>query len=274
MVLSQDRIPRRLSVVENSGPQKWLNLVLDLNGILVVTGPASAAIRGSSKESLCNWMDFSSTMPALIGPKAVYFRPGVREFLVDITKFLNSVVIWSSMKKSTVEAIATCLFVGLPSPELVLGQESCDKIETSRNIFLMDKFNAQKEMFLKTLSNSLFKRRHGSVVFNLDNTLLIDDSPEKSVCNYTGNAIFLSPWRREVWNDNFLIRDLLSWLRRLHSECPRGQLRDYVDSNRIGIPPLAPSSPLMNYIRNGMTLSTKNVGVIYEVPTLSKSVFR
>jgi hypothetical protein len=51
-------------------------------------------------------------------------------------------------------------------------------------------------------------------------------------------------------------------------------LRDYVDSHRIGIPPLAPSSPLMNYIRNGMTLSTKNVGVIYEVPTLSKSVFR
>jgi hypothetical protein len=42
-------------------------------------------------------------------------------------------------------------------------------------------------------------------------------------------------------------------------------LKDYINSNRIGFPPLAPDSPLMKYIIDGMALSTKNVGVVYEI---------
>jgi hypothetical protein len=76
--------------------------------------------------------------------------------------------------------------------------------------------NPQKPLFLKTLLILLFSNRRGPVVFHSDNILLIDDSPEKSVCNYTRNVIFLSPWNRDDRNDNFLCQDLFSWLRNLH----------------------------------------------------------
>lgn len=261
LVSYQVRLPRSLFVVQNRRPLKWLNIVLDINGILCETAHSPASSRGSG-----NRAEFSATVPAYIGPKSVYTRPGVREFLADIKTFLNTVVIWSSMKKSNSEEIVKYLFRDLYSPDLILGQDSCDKIQTSRNTFLMDQHNSEKMIFLKTLSSSLFNRRHELVDFNSDNTLLIDDSPEKSVCNHTGNAIFLHPWRRVVSNDTFLSQELVPWLRRLNFECPVGQLKEYVNSNRIGLPPLAPNSPLMKYIIDGMILSTKNIGVVYEIP--------
>ncbi len=121
LVLSQDGLPRSMSVVPNKRPLKWLNLVLDLNGILCVTGSASAILRGSWKCSLRNQKNFSSTALAMIGSKAVYIRSGLRDFLVEMRKFVNSVVIWSSMKESTAEAIAAFLFGGLPPPDVILG---------------------------------------------------------------------------------------------------------------------------------------------------------
>ena len=50
------------------------------------------------------------------------------------------------------------------------------------------------------------------------------------------------------------------------------QLREYVNKNRIGSPPLAADDPLLLHMMRGMTLSAKNVGVHYnviEVPDLN-----
>lgn len=198
-VLSQDCLPRSLFVACNSRPKRWLNIVLDINGILCEIEHSPVWSRGSVRQA-----SYCCKFPTFIGPKAVYTRPGVRAFLADIRNITNSIVVWSSMKKSTVAEIAKYLFSDMPSPALILGQESCEKIEVRPNVFLMVQNNSAKMIFLKTLSSSLFRRRVGSMVLDSDNTLLIDDSPEKSVCNHTGNAIFLRPWRRAACIDKFL----------------------------------------------------------------------
>ena len=90
----------------------------------------------------------------------------------------------------------------------------------------------QTAIFMKVLSEQLF---HESSPFTKENTLLIDDSWEKSVCNERGNAIFLKPWTHEDENDNVLLGRLLPWLESVHNGCPAGQLRQYVNANRIGL---------------------------------------
>ena len=92
----------------------------------------------------------------------------------------------------------------------------------------------QPGIFMKVLSQQLF---HESSPFTKENSLLIDDSRKKSVCNESGNAIFLKPWTHEDQNDNVLLGRLLPWLESLHNGCPTGQLREYVNANRIGLGP-------------------------------------
>jgi hypothetical protein len=43
------------------------------------------------------------TVPTIDGPKAVFTRPGLHEFLTAISEFAACVFIWSSLKRSTVE---------------------------------------------------------------------------------------------------------------------------------------------------------------------------
>ena len=98
-----------------------------------------------------------------------------------------------------------------------------------------------------------------------DNTILIDDSPEKNVCNESGNAIFLESWSCHEPDNNYLLDTLAPWLSRLNLYCGLGQFREYVDRNRIGCPPLAADDPLLLHMMRGMALSAKNVGVHYNV---------
>jgi hypothetical protein len=66
-----------------------------------------------------------------------------------------------------------------------------------------------KEIFMKNLSEALFI---GSIHLDEENTILIDDSPEKCVCNDSGNYLFLETWTPlDVAND-FLFRTLAPWL--------------------------------------------------------------
>ena len=97
------------------------------------------------------------------------------------------------------------------------------------------------------------------------NTILIDDSPEKSVCNESGNAIFLESWSRHHVESDFLLGTLAPWLSRLNNYCLPGELRKYVDQNRIGSSPSAADDPLLLHMMRGMALSAKNVGVHYNV---------
>jgi hypothetical protein len=165
------------------------------------------------------------------------------------------------MKRSIVEEIVHYLFRGLPQPFEVLGQDNCRKIEIYRGKYLKV-IGGSKEIFLKNLSEALFI---GSTQLNEENTIIIDDSPEKSVCNDRGNCLFLETWSPLSIADDFLVRILGPWLLRLHTDCTRGQLRDFVNKNRIGVPPLAANSHVLMHIANGMALSSRNLHEKYEI---------
>ena len=61
------------------------------------------------------------------------------------------------------------------------------KIENSRGKYLKV-IGGSKEIFLKKLSEVLFI---GSTHLDKENTILIDDSLKKCVCNDSGNCLFL-----------------------------------------------------------------------------------
>jgi len=101
--------------------------------------------------------------------------------------------VWSSMKLPTTELVMDYLFHGNKGPFKVLGQEQCRQIETSRNEFLhIDR----KPVFLKILSEWVFPLApDGDNAITVENTLLINNSPDKGVCNEKGNGLLLRKWR-------------------------------------------------------------------------------
>ena len=102
------------------------------------------------------------------------------------------------MKRTTVEHIAHFFFHDLPSSFAILGQNKCTNIEIGDGQFIFS-FNVNKLIFLKIMLQQLFRAFATFLPFTNDNTILIDDSPEKSVCNKSGNVILL---------------DSLSWINR------------------------------------------------------------
>ena len=77
--------------------------------------------------------------------------------------------------------------------------------------------------------------------------------------------IFLESWSRNEPKSNYLLDTLAPWLTRLNTQCMPEFLREYVNQNRIGCPPLAVDDPLLLHMMRGMALSAKNVGVHYNV---------
>ena len=207
---------------------------------------------------------YSLHIPTLVGPKGVYCRPRVRDFLRLIGTFAARILIWSSIKTSTVELIVRYLFHGLLPPFGILGQSHYTNNEIGDGQFVLS-FNKNKLVFLKILPQQLFGTATASSPFSNENTILIDDSPEKSVCNESGNAIFLESWSNHHVENNFLLGTLAPWLNHLNNYCLPGELRKYVDQNRIGSSPLATDDPLLLHMMQGMALSAKNVGVHYNV---------
>ena len=126
-------------------------------------------------------------------------------------------------------------------------------------------------IFLKVLLEQLF---HEILPFTKENTLLIDDSREKSICNESGNAIFLKPWTHEDQSDNVLLGRLLPWLESLHNGCPAGQLRLYVNANRIGLGPSTRDDNLVQEMMAVMRECAKERGARCEIPWLNVVVER
>ena len=145
-----------------------------------------------------------STVPTIVGPKAVFTRPGLHEFFTMISKFAARAIIWSSMKRSTVEEIVHYLFRGLPQPFEVLRQDNYRKIEIYQRKYLK-KIGGSKQIFLKNLSKALFV---ASTQLDEENTIIIDDSPKKCVCNDRGNCLFLKTQTPLGVVDDFLIHTL------------------------------------------------------------------
>jgi len=168
--------------------------------------------------------------PIIVRNKAVFPRPGLEEFLQEISLIAACVVVWSSMIKRNAEDIAGVLFPRFRESYDILGQEYCRKIEIAKGKFLKYMDNRQKPIFLKVLADQLFSNPSGSTSFDVDNTLLIDNSSEKNICDDPSNAIFLRMWSGQVDN-NELMGIVAPWLRQLHKECRSTELRQYMKSN-------------------------------------------
>ena len=118
----------------------------------------------------------------------------------------------------------------------------------------------------------MFTASAASLPFINDNTILIDDSTEKSVYIENGNTIFLESWSRNEPESNYLLDTLAPLLNRLNTHCILGLLRKYVDHSQIGCLLLPADDPLLLHMMRRMALSVRNVGVHYnviEVPDLN-----
>ena len=166
---------------------RWLNVVLDLNGILCVCEKYRYLPKIHSWNSESN--NHFSSVPAKIGPKAVYVRLSCSRFLSALSNFVD-IIVWSSMRKPTTRKICEYLFKGLAMPLLILGQDSCDRInimERNNRVTTMKVKGTHKDIFLKTLSKGLFGRFNGK--FTKENTLVIDDSTVKHILNNSENVL-------------------------------------------------------------------------------------
>lgn len=237
-------------------------MVFDLNGILCRC-IEKRSIKGKYKEVSDHV--YSHIIPTAIGPKGVYARPGVRKFLADVSEYVN-IVVWTSMLEGTGRLVCEWLFYGIKPPVCILGQKACGKIPIADKTFLKyPDNNTGKIIFLKTLKTALFENYDGR--FTVENTLLVDDSPEKSVLNVSGNALFLPAWDKDQMEDSFLLAILEPWLKNVSVGCKVGELREYVDTHRIGVAPLSQESALYLHIQAGMTKSEEYTGVPFTFPT-------
>ena len=94
-----------------------------------------------------------------------------------------------------------------------------------------------------------------AALFDLNNTILIDYNPEKSVYNKTENNIYLKSLTRQDLNNSYFMDKLVPSLRHMHSRCRSGKLRQFVDKNRLGMLPLAKDNKLFAHINRGMVQS-------------------
>ena len=196
--------------------EKWINVILDLNGVLCVAEEWKS--KGSIKQFNHQSEPHSATILAIVGPKAMYVWPGCSAFLVELQK-IAFILVWSSMKKTTVEEIYKYLFCGGQMPVYILGQDSSKTVkckDTSRQLVSFKELRTDKELFLKNLE-SLFSSSRGN--FSCNNTVIVDDSPCKHIMNKPENVVLPDAWsdRGNGDKDTFLLNVLLPYFRRLHA---------------------------------------------------------
>jgi hypothetical protein len=200
---------------------KWLNVILDLNGILCVSKDRRFMPENQVYNVVSN--AHSSVLPAAIGIKAVFVRPHCHDFLRELTLIAN-VSVWSSMVLTTTKAICEYLFRGVQSPILILGQNSCEvvKVRGPRNKLSNLKVKGtKKDLFLKPLDR-LFDTVNSK--FNAHDTIIIDDSRDKHVMNEPENVVLPESWTEAATSDRFLVDELLPWIQRLHRSRGQGLL--------------------------------------------------
>ena len=147
-LVSEEFVPNEQSAVVSTSPKrKWLNIALDINDILCHCMEKKATNRMPFVNSVQQWIHLSM-VPTIIRLKAIFMRPSLHEFFTMISKFAVRVIIWSSMKRSTVQKFVHYLFCGLPQPFEVLRQDNCRKIEIYQGKYLTI-INGSKEIFFE-----------------------------------------------------------------------------------------------------------------------------
>jgi RNA polymerase II subunit A small phosphatase-like protein len=122
----------------------------------------------------------------------VYQRPGLAAFLAQCAEHFQ-LAIWSSASDDYVQAVVKQIVPsGLPLA-FVWGRSRCTRfrlLEVDEQGVISLDYTSRYE-FAKRLKKV---RRRG---FNLNRTLIVDDTPEKVSQNY-GNAIYIKPYLGEV----------------------------------------------------------------------------
>ena len=208
-------------LLRSRADNKWLNVVLDLNGILCVCKDWKS--NRSTKQYNNSSTPHSATIGAIVGMKVVYVRSNCLNFLEELGKIV-AISVWSSMKISNVKSIVNYLFPKGKLPCLVLAQDSCTTLRCQDSSGRLTTFmvpKTQKELFLKNL-DTLFCGYRG--IFNSSNTIIVDDSPLKHIMNRPKNVLLPNPWSNcgNGDRDTFLLRTLLPWFQRLHLACYKG----------------------------------------------------
>ena len=108
-------MPQSVSLIESLPREKWLNIVLDLNGILCQCVDELQIPRFGHLNFVGSHL-FSLYVPTRIGPKSMYTCPRLHKFLVEVTDIPDGVVMYSSMKRASVEQIVVFLFMRLKLP--------------------------------------------------------------------------------------------------------------------------------------------------------------
>lgn len=233
----------------------WLNVVIDLNGIICHCSPSWEA-KGSRNRDL---RVHSATLPTVVGKKLVWVRPGCKDFLSQLSAFAT-ITVWSSMMTSSTTAICDYLFGPIKpiKPLLILGQEDCDRVPVRKvgsRTFFMKEPGTQKDIFLKTLSNHLFNGYDGR--YTEANTLFLDDSPIKHMLNLPENVLLLPSWSylsRGAEEDSALLGEILPYLLELQKY--HGSLKKYRSSHLFGRPMFYDDSEtctIYNEIRKAMS---------------------
>ena len=128
---------------------RWLSVVLDLNGILCVCEEYRYLPKIHSWNPESN--PHSSSVPAKIGPKAVYVRLSCSKFLSALSDFVD-IIVWSSMREPMTRKICEYFFRGLAMPLHILRQDSCDRINVmgwNNKVTTMKVKGTHKDIFLK-----------------------------------------------------------------------------------------------------------------------------
>jgi hypothetical protein len=75
-LVSQGYVLKGVSFVVSTSALKWLNIVLDINGILCHCMEKAATRRMLFVNDVKQGI-YSPTVPTIVGPKAVFTRPGL-----------------------------------------------------------------------------------------------------------------------------------------------------------------------------------------------------
>jgi hypothetical protein len=118
-----------VAAIESANIQRWLNVILDLNGVLCSCIQKSTVTRRGPQQKPYYAEGFlhSATIPTCVGPKAVYVCPGLAKFIRRVFGF-EDITVWSSMMQSTAVEVIKYLLHKNVQPVAVYGQESCDTI--------------------------------------------------------------------------------------------------------------------------------------------------
>jgi hypothetical protein len=212
--------------------EKWLNVILDLHGVLCVSEDllydvkTKTIIKRDERQPKCQ--DFT------IGFRRVTLRPFWKEFLIGLST-VATVSIWSSLEWSYSQKIVDCLFSKLEKPSLVFGEEQCNvlKFETMNGELLNYRVRGTQNDFLYKPLDKLYEFENS--IFTEANTIIIDHDPLKHSFNSPDNVVLLDRWSYEGHkaSDSLLIVNLLPWIQRLHSFKP-AELGDFRKDNIFG----------------------------------------